>query len=267
MRVSERSGAKRTALLCLAAVATLLFFALCIWQIERRAWKLGLIAAVEERIHAAPVAAPPPASWAKVAADRDEYRRVFVDGRLLNDRETLVETLTETGLGYWVMTPLRTADGATILINRGYVPSERREPSSRTRALPQGLVHIVGLLRSSEPKGRFLRPNRPQAERWYSRDVAAIARRRAIGAVAPYFIDADAAPNPGVWPLGGLTTVAFPNNHLVYAITWFLLALLSAGGFVLVWRGDAAAGDHANGSASSAELARAELRRSQLRAL
>lgn len=267
MRGSNRSRPKRTALLCLAAIATLLFSALCVWQIERRTWKLGLIAAVELRIQAAPVAAPSPASWSKVTAAHDEYRRVFVDGRLLNHRETLVETLTDAGPGYWVMTPLRTTGGGMILINRGYVPAERRQLSSRAQGLPEGVVHIVGLLRSSEPGGRFLRPNRPQAGRWYSRDVAAIARSREVGAVAPYFIDADATPNPGGWPLGGMTVRAFPNNHLVYAISWFLLALLSAGGFVLVWRADAAAGDHANGSASLAELARAELRRSRPRAL
>lgn len=256
MRGSERSTAKRTALLSLAAITTLLFSVLCVWQVERRTWKLGLIAAVEERVHAAPVAAPPPASWSHVTATRDEYRRVFVEGRLLNDRETLVGTLTDAGPGYWVMTPLRTTRGATVLINRGYVPTEWRQPSSRAQALPQGVVHIVGLLRSSEPGGRFLRPNKPQAERWYSRDVAAIARSRAVGAVAPYFIDADATPNPGGWPLGGLTVVAFPNDHLVYAITWFLLAVLSAGGFLLVCRrDDAASQDETSGSASSGELA------------
>ena len=267
MRGSERWGAKRTALLCLATIATLLFSTLCVWQVQRRAWKLALIAAVEERIHAVPVAAPPHASWSKVTAARDEYRRVFVDGRLLNNRETLVETLTDAGPGYWVMTPLRTTSGATILINRGYVPAERRQLSSRAQALSQGLVHIVGLLRSSEPGGRFLRPNRPQGERWYSRDVAAIARKRAIGAVAPYFVDADATRNPGGWPLGGLTVVAFPNNHLVYAITWFLLALLSAGGFVLFWRSDAAREKQNSDSQTSSELARADLHLSRPRAL
>ena len=267
MRGSKQSSAKRTSLLCLAAIATLLFSVLCVWQVERRAWKLGLIAAVEQRIHAAPVASPPAASWSQVSTAQDEYRRVFVDGRLLNDHETLVETLTDAGPGYWVMTPLRTSGGATILINRGYVPAERSRPSARGQSLPAGVVRIVGLLRSSEPGGRFLRSNKPQAERWYSRDVAAIARRRKIGAVAPYFIDADATPNPGGWPLGGLTVVAFPNNHLVYAITWFLLALLSAAGFLRVWRGDAARANQTSASASSSELARADLHLSRPRAL
>jgi surfeit locus 1 family protein len=225
------SRAKRATLLGLAALATLLFASLTVWQVERRAWKLALIAAVAERVRAAPTAPPPPSRWAMVARASDEYRHVVVVGRLLNDRETFVQALTEAGPGYWVMTPLRTATGVTILVNRGFVPETRSR-----QALPAGLVRITGLLRLSEPGGRFLRGNRPDADRWYSRDVAAIAKRRGVGPVAPYFVDADARPNPGGWPLGGLTVIAFPNNHLVYALTWLALAGLSAAGFALVWR-------------------------------
>jgi surfeit locus 1 family protein len=97
-------------------------------------------------------------------------------------------------------------------------------------------VAITGLLRPSEPDGRFLRTNQPQAERWYSRDVAAIADRRGLGPVAPFFIDADAAANPGGFPIGGMTVVSFRNAHLVYALTWFGLAALSLFGLVLTWK-------------------------------
>ena len=90
--------------------------------------------------------------------------------------------------------------------------------------------------RATEPEGGFLRANDPAAGRWYSRDVAAIAKARRLGAVAPFFIDADAAPNPGGYPVGGLTVVAFRNNHLIYALTWFALAMLCAAAAVLVLR-------------------------------
>lgn len=93
---------------------------------------------------------------------------------------------------------------------------------------------LTGLLRQSEPRGRVLRPNNPVANRWYSRDVVAIAKARALGVVAPFFIDADAAPNPGGFPIGGLTVVTFRNAHLVYALTWFALAALSLGGLVII---------------------------------
>ena len=95
---------------------------------------------------------------------------------------------------------------------------------------------VTGLLRASEPGGGFLRANDPARDRWYSRDVAAIARARGLGEVAPFFIDADATPNPGGYPVGGLTVVAFRNDHLVYALTWFGLAGLSLFGVLLLGR-------------------------------
>jgi surfeit locus 1 family protein len=137
----------------------------------------------------------------------------------------LVQAVTDLGPGYWVLTPMTTDHGFTVLINRGFVPPERKAATGRGVAGP---VTITGLLRITEPKGGFLRSNDPAADRWYSRDVAAIAAKRSLGPVAPYFIDAD-AKSSSAWPHGGLTIVSFPNSHLQYAITWFVMAGLLAG--------------------------------------
>lgn len=209
------------------------FVALGIWQVERRAWKHALIDAVETRSTAAPVAAP--ALGVAVSADSDAYRRVRVTGRFLHDRETLVRAVSDLGSGYWVVTPLDTGR-FTVLVNRGFVPPDRRDPGSRAVGNAAGEVTVTGLLRITEPDGGFLRSNDPAADNWYSRDVAAIVAARGISNAAPYFIDADAAPNPGGWPRGGLTVLRFSDNHLGYALTWFALALLSLGGIWLVLR-------------------------------
>lgn len=227
------SNRKRVALLALTLAFAAAFTALGIWQIERRAGKLALIAAVASRVDAPPVAPPPPAQWAGVSAADDQYRHVTVAGRWDQDHETLVQTVTERGPGFWVMTPLVTANQGTILINRGFVPDVRTD----RRSLDQQ-ASVTGLLRISEPGGRLLRTNEPASDRWFSRDVAAIAQARDLGRTAPYFIDADATANPGGWPLGGLTVIAFPNNHLVYAVTWFTLAALCICAFGMVWRQD-----------------------------
>ncbi|WP_085808481.1 SURF1 family protein [Sphingomonas sp. TZW2008] len=220
------------AALCLALAAG--FVALGIWQVERRAWKLDLIAKVNARINAAPVALP--TDW---TADH-EYRRVRVRGIFMNTRETLVQAVTARGPGWWVLTPLVTTQPprGIVLVNRGFVPAARRDPA--TRPPPTGVVPVTGLIRTTEPGGGFLRRNDPAAGRWYSRDVAAIARTRGLGPTAPAFIDADATPNPGGYPIGGLTVIAFRNTHLVYALTWFGLAALSLAGAVLVIRGKGA---------------------------
>jgi surfeit locus 1 family protein len=83
-------------------------------------------------------------------------------------------------------------------------------------------------LRITEPKGAFLRSNDPAQDRWYSRDVAAIGARLGVTDLAPYFVDADASANGAGKPVGGLTVVSFPNNHLIYAVTWLSLAIMLA---------------------------------------
>ena len=232
-------------MLVLAGLAvTGVFLGLGTWQVERRVWKLALIDRVEARIHAEPVPAPGPEEWPGLTAASAEYRRVRLTGRFAHDRATLVQALSERGAGFWVLVPLVTDRGFTVLVNRGFVPTEARERSARAAGEPEGEVTLTGLLRLSEPGGGFLRRNDPAADRWYSRDVAAIATARGIDGpteVAPYFVDADAAPNPGGLPMGGLTVVAFHNNHLVYALTWYALALMTAGALIFVLRQPSAA--------------------------
>ena len=207
------------------------FLALGVWQVQRLAWKTELIAQVDARIHAEAVPAPGPTAWPTVSRGRDQYRRVAVRGVFLHDRETRVQAVTDLGGGFWVMTPMRTERGFTVLVNRGFVPPERRDPATRTAGQVSGARTVVGLVRVTEPGGGFLRRNDPDADRWFSRDVAAIARARGLSDAAPYFIDADATANPGGWPRGGLTVIRFANSHLVYALTWFGMAALTLVGF------------------------------------
>ena len=223
----------RLALALCALLAFAAFFALGTWQLERRAWKLDLIERVDRRVHAPAADVPGPAQWTRINRADDEYRHVRATGTFLHDRETLVQATTELGSGYWVLTPLRLADGNLLLVNRGFVVPAQRKSGDRSAKEPDGPVTVTGLLRLTEPQGAFLRKNDAAADRWYSRDVEAIAQARGLGDVAPYFVDADAtAPAP---PRGGLTVIAFPNNHLVYALTWYALALmvLAAAWFVV----------------------------------
>jgi surfeit locus 1 family protein len=213
---------RRIALGALALLVIAGLVSLGVWQLQRRTWKLALIEQVDRRLAAAPVPAPGPEQWTRIGRD-DAYTRVAVHGTFRNDRETLVQAVTTLGPGYWVMTPMTTDRGFTVLVNRGFVSPERKAESGK----PNGPVTVTGLLRITEPKGGFLRSNHPAADRWYSRDVAAIAAKRSLGPVAPYFIDADARSSPNQ-PRGGLTIVSFSNNHLLYAITWFAMAAMLA---------------------------------------
>lgn len=212
-------------------VGVLLLTALGVWQLQRRAWKHELMARVEQRLGAPAIDAP---DNHRIDPRDHEYRRVTIRGQYLNDRETLVQAATRLGGGYWVMTPLRTDRGFTVLVNRGFVPRERWQ--SRTWTRLDGEVTVTGLVRLSEPGGGFLRANQPAQDRWYSRDVSEIARARGLGEVGRYFIDAEATMVPAA-PVGGLTVVKFNDNHLQYALTWFALALLLACGTFRILRG------------------------------
>ena len=219
-----------------------LFLALGVWQVQRLGWKNDLVARVNERAHAGPVVAPSPDQWPALQADPSahEYRRVQLAGEFLHGGEQRVQAVTDRGAGFWVMTPLRIADGAVVWVNRGFVPSASQWQVTREAAHCRGPVTVTGLLRLSEPGGGFLRRNDPAAGRWFSRDVPALAAAAGLppAAVAPYFVDAGAdtpcATPQG--PVGGLTVLRFANNHLVYALTWFALAAMAAAGTVFVAR-------------------------------
>lgn len=204
-----------------------------VWQLERRAWKLDLIARVEQRLHTPPTAVPGPAEWPTLMRAQNEYQRLTATGEFSHASETLVLAVTEKGRGHWVLTPFKTAEGFTVLVNRGFVDAVHKLPATRAAGQVSGTVTVSGLLRFTEPGGGFLRTNNPAEGRWFSRDVQAIAATQGLANPAPYFIDADAVSykggmaTPGSWPVGGLTVVSFRNSHLVYALTWFCLASMS----------------------------------------
>ena len=233
IRRGPRAPAVLITLSLIAALVFVGFFALGTWQVKRLFWKLDLIERVDQRVHAPAVQSPGPAQWPEISAANDEYRHVFATGTFLNDKETFVQAVTALGSGFWVLTPMQLADGTFIIVNRGFIPPEQRDPATRGASAPSGVTTVTGLLRITEPLGGFLRENDAVGNRWFSRDVQAIAAAHGLGKTAPYFIDAEAGPpdenrDARTWPAGGLTVISFPNNHLVYAITWYALALMIA---------------------------------------
>lgn len=233
---------------CSALIVGLM--SLGVWQIQRRIWKLELIERVTQRLQQPPVALPESDLWASLPPADYEYLHVKTSGLWQTDKTVLTQATTALGQGFWVLTPLALADGSSLMVNRGFVPANQREqwltPSS-AEARSAGTVNIQGLLRKSEPDGGFLRKNDPTSQRWFSRDVSAIAQANQIKRPAPFFMDSglpdsrlsnnlEARPSSsGPWPREGLTVVRFSNSHLVYAFTWFGLAgmVLVAGGFVV----------------------------------
>jgi surfeit locus 1 family protein len=224
-----------------AAIATVIGVAvlssLGVWQLKRLAWKEGLIAEVSARVHRPPEEAPAAAAWAALRADDYEYRHVRLRGVYDYAHQALVfRALGDPrgrfgGPGYLVMTPLKIDGGESVIVNRGFVPEERKADAA---AGPRGETEVAGLMRSTEDRTWFTPADNPAKGEWFTRDIGELGPAMGLAAYAPFSIDADAGPDPAALPEGGETVLAFPNNHLSYAFTWFGMALALVGVF-LAW--------------------------------
>ena len=208
-----------------------ILMSLGIWQVERLQWKEALIARIEARIHAEPVALPPAATWAQMKADDYDYQHVRVDGVLDSAREVLIfrgvgktssKAMAEPG--YWVMVPLHTDDGGTILINRGFVPLANKDLTTRPDPQRGQRVSLTGLLRAPEERSIFTPADDAAKGNWFTRDPRALAAALSLTNAAPFSVDEDAHTAAPGHPAGGATVFEIPNNHLSYAGTWFGLA-------------------------------------------
>lgn len=197
------------------------------WQLERRQWKLDLIARVEGHMAAAPLSLD---QIAKLGPQEAQYRKVRLRGRFDHSKEAYVFATAAEGVAvYHVLTPFRTDDGKLLIVDRGAVPEDRLDPKSRAGGNVDGETQVTGVWRVPDPPG-FFTPKPNSGKRiWYARDVAAIAAADRLTLAAPVVIEADATPNPGGLPKGGQTVVNFRNQHLSYAVTWYGLALVLLG--------------------------------------
>jgi surfeit locus 1 family protein len=220
------------------APAVLVLLALGSWQVERLFWKKDLIAQRQVAVAAAPVAAPRSLEEARGM----EFHHVTDEGVFLHDKEIFLGATSEAGRqGYQVLTPLLEAGGRTVFIDRGFIPAELKDANKRDAGQITSTVRIQGLLRLP-PVGNpswFLPDNRPDLNYWFWVDIPAMIAADRLDRVAPFYIDADATPNPGGWPKGGVTRLALPNDHLQYAITWFSLAVALIVIYVLFHRRNA----------------------------
>ncbi len=218
-------------------VALAILLSLGVWQLERKAWKEDLIAQIDARAHGEPGEIVPEARWPDWRKEEDEFRRVRLAGTFLHDKEVPVHGLMSAQRGspvqgYHLFTPLRLAGGGIVMVNRGFVPTDLRDPARRDEKPPAGEVTLTGLVRAPETRGLFMPENDPARDRWFIRDLAEMAGARGIERVAPFWVDMAPTPNATGWPRPGQTRLAIPNNHLGYAFTWFGIALALVAVFV-----------------------------------
>ncbi len=234
---ASHGGLRRVAGLGLFSLVVVgLLLSLGFWQLQRRTEKHALIAALDERLAAAPVALPEPAQWAALTPARDEFRRVrfsaqfenHSDARVFSSGSAIRADITTPGV--WVFAPARLGAGSTVVVNRGFVPDGQQD---RLTPALSGVATLMGYIRFPETKG-MLTPHEDRGKRlWFLRDQRSMARVLGWGEVAPFYIDLETpAPANGL-PKPGPLEVHLKDDHMQYAITWFGLAAAVGLGFAL----------------------------------
>ncbi|MBK5564859.1 SURF1 family protein [Ensifer sp. 2YAB10] len=227
IEVKKRSLLGRLGAFFLLAVVFATLVSLGTWQMQRLHWKEGLLTAIQEHRSAPPV---PLADIEKMLAEGGDidYRTVTVTGRFDHTKERHFFATFNGRTGYYVFTPLRLDDDRFLFVNRGFVPFEQKDASTRLAGELPAFVGVVGLARPKlTEKPSSLVPDNDLAKNiFYWKDLDTMASSVGLPAdkVVPLFVDADATPNPGGLPIGGVTQFDLPNNHLQYALTWYGLA-------------------------------------------
>jgi len=198
--------------------------ALGLWQLQRLDWKEGVLAEIEARIGAAPVAVP-----AAPDPARDLYLPVAVTG-ITGARELHVLVSQKVqGAGFRIVTAFETPEGRRILLDRGFVHDE-----AKTAPRPPERLTVTGNLHWPDDRDGFTPDNDPDANFWFARDLPEMAA--ALG-TEPVLVVARATdpPQAGIAPLP-VGPDGIPNNHLGYAVQWFGMAVVWLGMTALLIR-------------------------------
>ncbi|KAI8318744.1 SURF1-domain-containing protein, partial [Martensiomyces pterosporus] len=212
----------------------LIAFGLGTWQVQRLKWKLALLDEVNDKMHRSPVALP-----LRVSADeinRNEYRRVVVHGVFDHANEMLVGPRSYEGEpGFIVVTPLVREDGSRVLVNRGWIRRELRDPAARPESRqPAGPVTLIAFVRAAPGKNRFTPVSHPELNEWYSIDLDLMAKHThsqhvLLESIQPDSVTATIYNAKHGVPLGVPSQVDIRNNHLQYLLTWYSLAAITSG--------------------------------------
>ncbi len=231
---SPRSTTSSRAFAAFTIVMVALLIGLGVWQLQRRAEKHALIAALTDRATASPVPLPPPSEWQRLTPEHDEFRRVTFAATYAKLPDAMVYSAGSavredvSGPGTWAFLPTRLPSGETIVIDAGFVANTMQERSVQDRQVEKLVtgapVALTGYLRFPEAAGWLTAAENRDTRLWFTRDHLAMARALGWGEVAPFYVDLETpVPDNGI-PKPGPLSPHLRDEHMQYAITWFALA-------------------------------------------
>jgi cytochrome oxidase assembly protein ShyY1 len=233
--MTDQSRTSRTgtfAIFTLVMVA--IFIGLGVWQLQRRVEKHALIAALTERLAAAPVPLPAAATWSTLTPERDEFRRVSFTATYEGRLDAMVYSSGSSirpdisGPGTWAFLPARLSGGEAVAVNAGFVPNTMQDRDVQDRAVARLItgqpVAMTGYIRFPIAAG-VLTPNVEHDKRlWFARAHLEMAQALGWKEVAPFYIDLESPVPPSGIPKPGPLDVQLRDDHMQYALTWFALA-------------------------------------------
>lgn len=210
-------------LFTIPAMIVLLF--LGTWQVQRLYWKSDLVAKINMRSAAEAVTLPEDG----FDLNELEYSRVKISGRFLNDKEIYLFTGARQfkgQAGYNVITPFETDEGRLLMVDRGWVPSDKKDSETRPESLINGDTSLIGMIQKGESPAYFTPENDPEKNMWFWIDLDTIYKGLNTEGLG-YFIRAlNDGNKAGGFPIAGEATIKYRNDHLEYAITWYSLAII-----------------------------------------
>lgn len=237
--MTKRAGRFPIGLTIAVGISLVILLSLGAWQLQRLHWKQDVLARVAA-LQAAP-AQPGLAALERMGAGADlDFTRVQLECPGLA-AAPFVElfSVREGNAGVRLVSACRVSGGPyrSVLVDRGFIlDTVSARPAVNVSDLRA--VDVVGVLRRPEAGNLFSPANDPAANRWYVRDVPAMAKALQADAPAPFVLMAETSSNPGWAALVPAPLPAdIPNRHLEYAVTWFGLAAALVGVYAaMLWR-------------------------------
>lgn len=205
----------------LGVVGFAILVSLGIWQVQRLQWKTDVLTEIDATIAASPVAIP-----ADPSPEADQFKPVTATGTLAGTPLYVLVTIEGLGPGYRYVDALQTDDGRKVMVDLGWVPlSQLGNPFSKFHT-----IDVTGNLHWPDDLDNWTPDPDPKGI-WFTRDVPTIAA--GLDAEEILIVARDVQLRDLVTPLEihpfqtlPLDSGSIKNDHLNYAITWFLLAFV-----------------------------------------
>lgn len=213
------------------SIATIVGFgillSLCLWQVQRLSWKKDLIETRVSRFE----------NNIRFLEDikdplRNEFTRVKVEGKFLNEKEMFMPALSKNGNnGFHILVVLKQPNGKNIIFDTGWIPTRKKNKQARMENIDNLLSVKEAVIRLPGRKGKYQPDNDPDDNFWFYVEPEKMKDFLNTNVEHSFYLEA-VNNGPGGYPLGGQTRIYIRNNHLQYAITWFLIACTLVGVFL-----------------------------------